>query len=245
IHIHYGLSALFLLFFRPKKKIFVTFHGADILKEQGHYIQVLISKYIAKKVDKVFILNDEMEVIMKKLKVPYEILPCGVDTDFFKDTVAQNKPDNSKLLLFSGDPERTVKNYPLFEKIVENIKTKTNTNILVDCVHNKNREQVREILNQADCLVMTSFSEGSPQIVKEALSCNLPVVSVPVGDIPTVINGISSCYAASGHHANELADLTLLAIENRSNSVREEFLNKKLYENKYICSKIYQNYINN
>jgi glycosyltransferase involved in cell wall biosynthesis len=42
-------------------------------------------------------------------------------------------------------------------------------------------------------LVFTSFQEGSPNVVKEALACNLPVVSVPVADVPLRLRGISGC----------------------------------------------------
>ena len=37
-------------------------------------------------------------------------------------------------------------------------------------------------MSACDALVFTSMQEGSPNAVKEALACNLPVVSVPVGD---------------------------------------------------------------
>lgn len=43
----------------------------------------------------------------------------------------------------------------------------------------------------ADCLVHTSASEGSPNAVKEALACNLPVVATPSGDIAELLTGVT------------------------------------------------------
>jgi teichuronic acid biosynthesis glycosyltransferase TuaC len=48
-------------------------------------------------------------------------------------------------------------------------------------------------MNACDILLLTSLHEGSPDIVKEALACNLPVVSVDVGDVRERISGISGC----------------------------------------------------
>jgi teichuronic acid biosynthesis glycosyltransferase TuaC len=49
-------------------------------------------------------------------------------------------------------------------------------------------------LNAADAVLLTSISEGSPNIVKEALACNRPVVSVDVGDVADRIGGVAGCY---------------------------------------------------
>lgn len=245
VHVHYGLSAFFLLFFKPKTKLFITFHGADILKKQGHYIQVLLSKYIAKKADKVFILNDEMETIMKKLNIPYEILPCGVDADFFTADFSSKEENNSRLILFSGDPDRAEKNYPLFREVIEILKTKSNFHIAFACIKDMTRVQVRDLLNRADCLLMTSISEGSPQVIKEALCCNLSVVSVPVGDVGSVVRNVPNCFIANAYDPNELADLTIKAIASCEPFIRETFLKKGLYENNSICKRIYRNYVTN
>jgi len=40
---------------------------------------------------------------------------------------------------------------------------------------------------------VTSLQEGSPTIVKEALACNLSVVSVIVGDVAERVEGIEGC----------------------------------------------------
>ena len=48
-------------------------------------------------------------------------------------------------------------------------------------------------MNACDALVFTSTQEGSPNVVKEALACDLPVVSVPVGDVATRLAGVAGC----------------------------------------------------
>ena len=60
-------------------------------------------------------------------------------------------------------------------------------------------------LNASDAVLVTSRSEGSPTIVKEALACNRPVVSVAVGDVSDQIAGIAGCFVC-GDGASELAD---------------------------------------
>jgi glycosyltransferase involved in cell wall biosynthesis len=59
-------------------------------------------------------------------------------------------------------------------------------------------------LNASHALLLTSVSEGSPNIVKEALACDVPVVSVDVGDVRERIQGIDGCFIASPH-PSELA----------------------------------------
>jgi glycosyltransferase involved in cell wall biosynthesis len=48
-------------------------------------------------------------------------------------------------------------------------------------------------MNACDALVFTSMQEGSPNAVKEALACDLPVVSVAVGDVPLRLQGVEGC----------------------------------------------------
>lgn len=52
-------------------------------------------------------------------------------------------------------------------------------------------------VNAADVLILTSWHEGSPNVVREALACNVPVISVDVGDVRERIEGIAGCYIAS------------------------------------------------
>jgi len=55
------------------------------------------------------------------------------------------------------------------------------------------RTQVAELMNAVDVCLMTSHTEGSPQFVKEALACNCPMVSVNVGDVEELLQGVEHC----------------------------------------------------
>ena len=52
-------------------------------------------------------------------------------------------------------------------------------------------------MNACDALLFVSMYEGSPNIVKEALACNLPIVSVAVGDVAERLEGVAGCTCRS------------------------------------------------
>ena len=64
-------------------------------------------------------------------------------------------------------------------------------------VSKKPLDVVPKYMNACDVLVLVSDGEGSPMVIKEAMACNLPIVSVPVGDVPEVIGGTDGCFLCS------------------------------------------------
>jgi glycosyltransferase involved in cell wall biosynthesis len=65
-------------------------------------------------------------------------------------------------------------------------------------------------LNASNVLLLTSLHEGSPTVVKEALACNVPVVSVDVGDVRQRIRDIDGCYIAAPDPSDLAAKLSLV-----------------------------------
>lgn len=70
-------------------------------------------------------------------------------------------------------------------------------NVRLQELNGFSREQVNWALNASDCLLMTSLNEGSPQVIKEAMLCGLPIVSVNVGDVEAVLGNLSGHYICS------------------------------------------------
>jgi teichuronic acid biosynthesis glycosyltransferase TuaC len=65
---------------------------------------------------------------------------------------------------------------------------------------------------------MASLSEGSPNVVKEAMACNCPIVATDVGDIRQVIEGTDGCYLTSFDAADVTRKLeAALALGKRTN----------------------------
>ena len=76
----------------------------------------------------------------------------------------------------------------------------------------------------ADVLLCPSVAEGSPNVVKEALACNLPVVSTPVGDVPERLVDVSpSCIVSRDPREFGEAIVNILRTRQRSNG-REQVI---------------------
>jgi len=238
VHVHYGLSGLFLLFFKPKVKFFLTLHGSDFNNRGSNYLQVWLSRRIISKVDTVIVQNWAMKKQALLYNSNVEVLTCGVDTEFFKPERSKKIDSEEKIILFPSSPLRKVKNYPLFLQVVNELKESYNYKINIKNLENLPRIQVKKILNQSDCLLMTSITEGSPQVIKESLSCGLPVVSVPVGDVSEMIKEVPNCYISSSHNAKELARLVDKTLKNDKKEIREAFLIKKQYSSASISKKL-------
>ena len=233
IHIHFGLAGLWRLFYNPGLPVFLSLHGADILEAQGKHNQIAITKRLLPKMDRVFTLNEEMNAVVSQHTDRYEMLPCSVNVDLFRPTGLEKK-HSDKLLLFPGSPSVPVKDFPLFERVLEEVKKRTGEEVTYAPLKNLTRTGVRDLMNRADCLVMTSVSEGSPQAVKEALSCGLPVVSVDVGDVASMLKDVPFCAVTATRDPQSLAAAVVRALEGDRAQIRRAFLDKGTYDHESI-----------
>jgi glycosyltransferase involved in cell wall biosynthesis len=170
--------------------VVATYHGSDInyfLNRFVSFISLIFSK------QNIFV----SEKIFKKVKnyTSGTIIPCGVDLILFKPLdKAECRSElgfneSEKIVLFAGRRERKVKNFDLARKATDI----SSADRLIE-LKGFNRPQVAKLINACDCVLLTSKSEGSPMIIKEALACGCPIVSVDVGDIKELSDGVDGVF---------------------------------------------------
>ena len=91
------------------------------------------------------------------------------------------------------------------------------------------RNQVTALMYNCHALLMTSKTEGSPQVVKEAMACGCPIVSVDVGDVAERVSGVEGCYVVPTREPKDIAEALrkALAFNGRTNG-RERIIALRL-----------------
>lgn len=194
VHAHYGLSGL-LASLQKIVPTIVTFHGSDINIVSNRLLSFFASRLV--KVN-IFVHPDLPQKIWY-VSQDLNIIPCGVKLDTFHSfsrNEARNllgMTPNEKCVLFSSSFDNKNKNYPLARKALDLLTDRAK---LIE-LKGYARDQVALLMNAVDVLLVTSFSETGPLVVKEAMACNCPVVATDVGDIAWLFGEESGYYLCS------------------------------------------------
>jgi teichuronic acid biosynthesis glycosyltransferase TuaC len=117
-----------------------------------------------------------------------------------------NLPLNKKIISFISSGGRALKR-PELAKATCDILEKRGHKVLFLEIKGVDPNDVPMWLSASNCMIFTSMMEGSPNAVREALACGLPVVSVHVGDVEKWIITDSYSRLAPTDSPEELADL--------------------------------------
>lgn len=212
VHIHFGLSGLFLLV-NPFLKIpcIVTLHGSDVLTDKKGGLLKAVSKSVVSRVSFAIIMNDKMAEILKDFSHKLIKIPCGINLETFR-LGRENLKNETFRIGFPSSKDRKVKNYPFFEKVVNTLISQ-NYSIEVIEFRNFTRKQVAENLSQLDCLMMTSHSEGSPQIIKEAMTSGVPIISSDVGDVSVLLEGVRNSFVIRSFSVGDYVEKVIEIME--------------------------------
>ena len=222
IHAHYGLSGL-LANLQRIVPVVTTYHGSDINKPN-----ILRFSKIAMRlsVHNIFVSQRNVtlalspnSLITYRLKKRYTLLPCGVNLPLpwcelqthWVEQLTLNQWVQGKLnagvkhVLFAGAFNNAVKDPELAKAVINEL---ANEGVKAELIELKgyNRDQVNALMYNCDTLLMTSKTEGSPQVIKEAMACGCPIVSVDVGDVAERVSGVEGCYVVSSREPTAIAE---------------------------------------
>jgi len=187
VHANYGLTAPHALA-QPVRPVVVSLWGTDLMGEYGP-----VSRLCARYADAVVVMSDEMAAA---LDGDCRVIPHGVDLDRFRPEPTAAARDelgwdrDARHVLFPYPPDRGVKDHPRAERVVSRARERLDVAVELHTVTGVPHREMPGYVNAADCLLVTSKREGSPNAVKEALACNCPVVSTDVGDVRTRLAGV-------------------------------------------------------
>ena len=201
IHAQWGQSAPTAL--PTRLPLVVTFRGGEgegIVGDNGRYtlsgeILRLVSAFIARRADELVVVSSHMRSYLPKRTI--HVIPSGLDFDKLplmpKDEARRELglPQGKRLVLFVGNPQEARKRHSLAADVVGRLDPALDAELVV--AWKVPHEKVPVYMNACDALLFVSMYEGSPNVVKEALACNLPVVSVEVGDVAERIGPLTGC----------------------------------------------------
>ncbi len=210
IHAHYGFHGV-VARCQFRKPVVLSLMGSDVYRKWERQI----ARVLVKMVDAVIVPGRQMCALVDDY--PAEVIPYGTDLDLFKpmdQTAMREKyklPKDKKLVLFPYNPTRVYHKRPdVIEAAVKQIPEAEMT-----VVYGVHSSVIAEYMNACDVLAMASSYEGSPGTIREALACNMPIVSVDVADVLDHITGVEGCYVCEREPNDMAAKLRLAFADNR------------------------------
>jgi|GEM_PF-72559 glycosyltransferase involved in cell wall biosynthesis len=218
--------------------VVTTFHGSFTMKSPWNLLPSLVAYFSH---SGIYVSAKLKEKMLFEGKHSY-VIPCGVDPDLFYPV---DKAEAHRLLGFP-EPMRYVLFCSFFEnkdKLIQLARKamKSFPGLILMELKNRTREEVNLLINGAELLLLTSKSEGSPQTVKEAMACNIPIVSNDVGDVRNVIKDTEGTFICS-YDPKDVAEKIKLALDFGKRTNGRERILKLGLDNKVIAGRVLEVY---
>ncbi|WP_435154490.1 glycosyltransferase [Haladaptatus sp. DFWS20] len=217
IHANYGLTAPMALA-QPRLPVVLSLWGSDLLGEYGW-----LSKRCARHCDAVIVMSEEMAA---ELDCDCHVIPHGINLSRFapmSKSIARDKVGwrrDAKHVLFPYPPTREIKDFPRAERVVAAAAERVEGQVELQSVFGVEHDEMSNYYNAADALLLPSKSEGSPNSVKEAMACNLPVVTTDVGDVRDRLSDVTPSHVCRSD-AELVAGLVDVLSDPRQSNGRE------------------------
>ncbi len=178
------------------------------------------------------------------------VIPNGVDLEIFK-TSDKNEcrkklgwKQDRKIVLFAANPQRPEKNFSLAQKVIATLNIE---DVELKVVYNSPHKEMPLYFNGSDLLLSTSLWEGSPNVIKEAMASNCPIVSTNVGDVKWLLDGVEGCFITT-NDPKDVADKIKKALNFKGRTKDRDKIISLGLDSEHIAKKIikvYEEVINN
>ena len=248
IHAHYGLCGLLANMATRRVPVVTTYHGSDINDPDSRKFSLWSMRLSAWNI---FVSQRTMDMVHGAERKNCTLIPCGVDLtedqlvtreDARKELgwIAKRREPRAerkkRYVLFAGMFEY-IKDPELAMAAVEELRAESQEVELIE-LRGYTREEVNRLMCAVDCLLMTSKTEGSPQVIKEAMACGCPIVSVDVGDVKERISGIAGCYLVKSREPRDVAEALKKAFEFKGKTKGREKIIAEGLNNELIAHKL-------
>ncbi|MBX3236604.1 MAG: glycosyltransferase family 4 protein [Nitrospiraceae bacterium] len=194
VHAHYGTVTAMLAALSVSIPIVITYRGSDLnpcpsISSIRSRLGRFLSQIAAYRAARIVCVSAELRGRLWRGGSEVRIIPTGVDLSRFRPIsrdVARRQlgwPPGRPVVLFNVGDDPLVKRKDLALAAVAEARKMSLDFDFVELNGRVAHADISTYLNAADCLLVTSDWEGSPNIVKEAVACDLPVVTVDAGDV--------------------------------------------------------------
>jgi glycosyltransferase involved in cell wall biosynthesis len=202
VHAQYGTQTGAMCAFGTRKKMIVTFRGSDLNPVRyANPIRMtlgyLLSQLAALRAARVICVSNELKERLWRAQDRVEIIPSPIDLELFHPVPREKAREvlgwdlHEKVVLFNAGRCPIEKGLHIVQRAIKVVRKRIG-NVRLEVVSgNVPPDRMPLFHNASDCLVLASAYEGSPNMVKEALACNLPIVTTKVGDVEIRLKGVT------------------------------------------------------
>ena len=203
VHGHYGLWCL-VARMQWTTPVVAAYLGDDLLGtvtedesiSKKSLFVVRVSQWLCRHVEVVTVKSEQMK--KASLTEDAVVLADGINFDLFQpipraDARTHLGWDQDKYyVVFANNPTIPVKNFKLAKAAIEHLSER-GIEAELKVATGLPQAQVVQYINASNALILPSIAEGAPNVVKEAMACNIPVVATNVGDVEQVISQTEGC----------------------------------------------------
>jgi teichuronic acid biosynthesis glycosyltransferase TuaC len=197
VHAHYGLAG-WCASLAGARPLIVTFHGTDV----RHPVTGFLSRRLAPRIDLVAAASRALfsregdRPALPRPRAASAVLPCGANLKRFGPQSRSDARERlgldpaGRYLLFPATSSRRVKRYDRAQEVARRANVELLSGDGID------PDQMPVWMNAANAVLVTSDNEGFGLVAVEALACDVPVLSTPVGVAPFLLHGLAGCLVA-------------------------------------------------